>query len=193
MNAYDFDNTIYQGDCTKDFYFFLLRRHPHLIRYLPRQAAGLLRYLTGNGTKTEWKEAFFRFLNGISDCTREVILFWDKYERKIAAWYRSQKCGNDVILSASPEFLLAEICRRLGIPPPIASDVNPKTGAITGENCKGKEKVRRFQKRFPDGKIDGFWSDSLSDLPLAKLAAHAYLVKKNKITPWILPEDKQHD
>ena len=37
MNVYDFDKTIYRGDSTKDFYFFLLRRHPVLIRYLPKQ------------------------------------------------------------------------------------------------------------------------------------------------------------
>lgn len=194
MNVYDFDKTIYRGDSTKDFYFFLLCRHPGLIRYLPNQIMGFLRHLSGKYTKTEWKEAFFSFLAGVPDCGCEVVQFWDRKERKIAAWYRKQKQSDDVVVSASPEFLLAEICRRLEILPPVASVVNPKTGRFTGENCRGKEKVRRFYERFPNGKIAGFWSDSPSDLPMAALAAHAYLVKKNKITPWNLSsEDKQHD
>ena len=66
MNVYDFDKTIYRGDSTKDFYFFLLRRHPVLIRYLPKQIMGFLRHLSGKYTKTEWKEAFFSFLAGDS-------------------------------------------------------------------------------------------------------------------------------
>lgn len=194
MNVYDFDKTVYQGDSTKDFYFFLLCRHPKLIRYLPRQITGTFRYLKGQYTKTEWKEAFFSFLTGISDYDREVVLFWDRKERKIAAWYRKQKRPDDVIISASPAFLLTEICRRLEILPPIASVVDAKTGKFIGENCKSEEKVRRFLECFPHEKIDSFWSDSPSDLPMARLAEHAYLVKKNKIFPWNLsPEDKQHD
>lgn len=194
MNVYDFDKTIYRGDSTKDFYFFLLCRHPGLIRYLPKQIMGFLRHLSGKYTKTEWKEAFFSFLAGVPDCGCEVVQFWDRKERKIAAWYRKQKQPDDVVVSASPEFLLAEICRRLEILPPVASVVNPKTGRFTGENCRGKEKVRRFYERFPNGKIAGFCRIPRPTCRWAALAEHAYLVKKNKITPWKLPpEDKAHD
>ena len=47
---------------------------------------------------------------------------------------------DDVIISASPEILLTEICRRLGIKYLIASKVEKITGKYYGENCYGKEK-----------------------------------------------------
>ena len=59
-----------------------------------------------------------------------------------------------------------------------------KTGKFTGENCKGQEKVKRFRKKYGNAVIDDFYSDSLSDLPLARIAKRAFLVKKGKIREW---------
>ena len=35
-----------------------------------------------------------------------------------------------------------------------------------------------------NGDIDEFYSDSVSDAPLAKLAKKAFLVEDNKLLPW---------
>ena len=61
------------------------------------------------------------------------------------------------------------------------------TGKIHGLNCHDEEKVRRFRLEVPEGHIENFYSDSLSDSPLAKLADRAWLVKKGKLSPW--PEE----
>ena len=66
----------------------------------------------------------------------------------------------------------------------MASVVDKKTGLYTGDNCWGKEKVRRFYERFKDGKIDDFYSDSYSDSPLARISERAFIVKGEKIIPW---------
>jgi phosphoserine phosphatase len=65
--------------------------------------------------------------------------------------------------------------------------MNPYTGKIHGLNCHDEEKVRRFRLEVPEGHIENFYSDSLSDTPLAKLADRAWLVKKGKLSPW--PEE----
>ena len=41
-------------------------------------------------------------------------------------------------------------------------------------------------KDYPDIQIEAFFSDSKSDFPIAQLAKHAYIIRKNNITEWIV-------
>lgn len=184
MNAYDFDKTIYDGDSTADFYLFCLKKHKSILLLAPSLLFAFCRfYVFKKGTKTEFKEKMYRFL---TKCNTEndVAEFWDKNCDKIKDFYIKQKKSDDVIISASPEFLLAPICRKLGIKHLIASKVDSKSGKYSGVNCHGKEKVRRFYEEFKDGEVDEFYSDSLSDTPMAEISKKAFLVKGNKITEW---------
>ncbi len=180
MNVYDFDGTVYGGDSSLDLYLFVLPRHPAVILELAPAVRSLIKYKLGLGTKTEFKQSFFAFLRRIPDIDREVAKFWVRNKRKIKPFYLNMQKPDDLIISASPEFLLAPVCRNL-----IASRVDPKSGIFHGENCRGAEKVRRLRERFGDGiAIGEFYSDSRSDAPLAELAERAFLVKGNKITEW---------
>lgn len=183
MNVYDFDGTIYGGDSTVDFYLYVLKKNPLLLRYLPRQIRGLFLYKTKKISKTQMKEYFYSFLQGVQ---AQALLedFWQKHEKRIFAWYAGRQKETDLVISASPEFLLVPICRKLGIHHLLASRVDPCTGRYTGENCRGAEKINRFRSACPDETVEEFYSDSLSDLPLAKIAQRAYLIKKGKITDW---------
>jgi phosphoserine phosphatase len=62
--------------------------------------------------------------------------------------------------------------------------MDPYSGRILGRNCHDEEKLRRFRAEYPDADIDCFYSDSLSDAPLASIAAHAILVKGDRLLPW---------
>jgi putative flippase GtrA/SAM-dependent methyltransferase len=53
-----------------------------------------------------------------------------------------------------------------------------------GKNCYGEEKARRFRARYGDERIDAFYSDSLSDVPLAGLAEQSFMVKGGRLVPW---------
>lgn len=183
MNVYDFDGTIYDGDSTVDFFLFALKRQPSLLRFVPKQAWGFLLYGTKRIDKTKLKEYFFSFLPAI-DAGELTEAFWDRNEGKILDWYLMQQKPDDIIISASPAFLLQPICGRLGIKCLIASEVDPKTGAFTGENCRGPEKVRRLEAEFHVTHIDSFYSDSQSDLPLAQIANKAFLVEKGAVKDW---------
>lgn len=184
MNVYDFDKTIYAGDSTLDFYFFSLKKNPMLIRFLPIQIIGFIKYMFGMYSKLQFKEKFYSFLKGIKDVDSMVELFWNENQDKIKDWYLKSKEESDVIISASPEFLLNNICRRIGIKHLIASEVNKNTGICEGENCYGEEKVLRFKKYFEKGKIKKFYSDSLSDAPISLMASERYIVNGNNILPW---------
>ena len=184
MNAYDFDKTIYDGDSTADFYIFCLKKHKNIILLAPSLLCAFLRfYVFKKGTKTEFKEKMYRFLTKCN-AEKDVTEFWDKNCDKIKDFYIKQKKSDDVIISASPEFLLAPICRNLGIKHLIASKVDSKSGKYSGVNCHGREKVRRFYEELKDGEIDEFYSDSLSDTPMAEISKKAFLVNRNKITEW---------
>lgn len=184
MNVYDFDGTVYDGDSTVDFYFYCLRRRPRIAVYAFRQALAILRHAAGAMDTTRMKEEFFSFLPALGDAEKLAVSFWEARRGKVKGWYLEQKRESDVVVSASPEFLLRPVCESLGIEPPVATRMDPGSGRIRGRNCKGAEKVPRFAERFPEGRIEKFYSDSLSDAPLAELAREAFLVKKNALRPW---------
>ena len=187
MNVYDFDKTIYKGDSTLDFYFFCIRKQRKLLRYVPKQCRAFLQYKLDKISKTDLKECFFSFLNSLESITDLLEAFWDKYESSIALWYLGQQKEDDVVISASPVFLLKPICDRIGIKTLIASIVEPTTGKFVGLNCYGEEKLKRFRETFGNeavDRIDHFYSDSRSDMPLAQKAKQSFLVKKGEIFQW---------
>lgn len=183
-NVYDFDRTIYQGDCTLDFYIFCLGKYPLIIKWWPKQCYAIFLYKIKRISKTQMKERFYNFLRDINNIEILVNEFWNKNIVKIMEWYLQQQKADDLIISASPEFLLRPICKKLGVRFLIASKVNDKNGNYIGENCYGQEKVNRFIKEYPNEKINDFYSDSYSDTPLAQLATRAYLVKNGRIYDW---------
>jgi HAD superfamily phosphoserine phosphatase-like hydrolase len=184
MNVYDFDKTIYNGDSTADFYLFSLKRHKKIITLAPSLISAFIKYYVfKKGTKTDFKQVMYRFLR-FCDTDRDIEDFWDINRRKIKKYYLNQKKDDDVIISASPEFLLEPIMSILNIKTLMASRVDKHTGLYDEINCHGKEKVRRFYEKFPNGKIDEFYSDSYSDSPLAEIAGKAYIVKGEKLSEW---------
>ena len=78
--------------------------------------------------------------------------------------------------SVSEMILLALLC---------AVAETSRTGRITGNNCHDSEKISRFLRDYPNGSVDVFYSDSLSDSPMAWFASKAFLVKEGReLVPW---------
>lgn len=182
MNIYDFDGTIYDGDSTRDFCKFCLRERPFLIFNMIIPVMYGILFVFKLVKREKFKEKFFiAFLSRMNDADLVVQAFWETHTGKIKSWYHKQKKLTDIIISASPEFLLAPICEQLGIQL-IASKVDIKTGTLLGANCRGGEKVIMFHKVFGDVSVDEFYTDTASDAPMAALADRAYIVKGDKIT-----------
>lgn len=181
MNIYDFDGTIYDGDSSKDFFIYSLKRNKKIILDIIPICFGMLLYLIKIIEKEKFKSIFFRFIRRI-DVDKYVKDFWKYNEYKIKDFYKKQKKKDDIIVSASPEFLLKPIAQKYHFKL-IATKVNKKTGKLIGLNCHGEEKVKRL-KNINITKCNSFYSDSLSDIPCSKLAISAFIVNKNEIIKW---------
>ena len=170
MNVYDFDNTLLKGDSTARFFAFCLRRYPRMWLDAPAQAANGLLFVLRLRKKQAFKQRMLHFLALIGDVDQAVDDFWRENFPRIKAWYPPRHRADDVVISASPEFLIRPACARLDIRCVMGSPVDKHTGRFLGPNCHGQEKVTRFHARFPGARIEEFYSDSHSDDPLAALA-----------------------
>lgn len=189
MNTYDFDKTIFYPDSSVTFVKWYMRRHPSaLLLWLPRMAVIGLLYVLKLIPKEKLKENIFSFVRRIDDIDAVLKTYWDEHEDWIAPWYRDRHKADDIVISASPEFVVKPMTDRLGIEL-IASPMDKHTGKMYGKNCYGEEKVRRFYELHPDAVTEEFYSDSLSDSPMARIAQSAYLVvdKGQRTIPW--PEE----
>lgn len=183
MNIYDFDHTIYRGDCTLDFWLYCVKKHPIILQTLPRTLITAVRLQIGKCGRETFKSTFYGFLQWIPNIENDIESFWECHLQKIMPWYLKQKRPNDLIISASPDFLISVACTQLGVRW-LASPVDKKTGCLLGANCRGEEKVRRLLQEYPQAQVESFYSDSISDAPLAELAKDAYIVKKGVIRAW---------
>lgn len=181
INLYDFDNTIYNGDSSTHFFFYSLKKYPRIIKVVPKIISYALKYKLNKCSKTEMKEVIFSFVKYIPDIDTHIDSFWNTHKKNIKKFYMETKHDKDVIISASPEFLLKSITEELGVKLLIGSKVDKKTGKFTGLNCHGEEKVVRLNKELKKYKVMSAYSDSFSDIPILKLAKKQYLVKGNGI------------
>lgn len=187
MNIYDFDGTIYGGDSTMDFLKYSFKKHPALVRFLPGMCFSAFSYYgLKRREKTAMKEKFYRVFSGY-DAEALLEEFWDKHQHKMFPWYPGkQQREDDIIISASPEFLLKPICTRLGIRYLIASRVDSRTGKYQGKNCHGPDKVLRLKEELGITHCEKFYSDAYSDQAMAEIADHAYMVGKGgTVSDWI--------
>lgn len=190
MNVYDFDKTIFYPDSSVTFVKWELKRHPLIfLRCLPVALWHGLLYLLRIISKEQLKEGAMRFIRYLPDIDADLRLYWDEHESWVCPWYLKQQRPDDLVISASPEFVVKPMTDRLGIRL-IATSMDKHTAKIDGLNCHGEEKVRRFYKEFPENTVvENFYSDSLTDTPLAKLAVKAYLIVDKGQTPVPWPDN----
>ena len=149
MNSYDFDKTIYYPDSSACFYKYCLKRYPSaILKTLVGTCSKAIKYALGKIETKELKEQLFSFLKYLPDVDAAVEQFWEENFSGIGQWYLDQKKDDDLIISASPYFLLKPVCRKLGVSL-IATPMDKKTGKINGNNCHDSEKVRRFYENYP--------------------------------------------
>ena len=180
INGYDFDETIYDGDSSVDFYKYCLKRNKKVLLNAPKQLFGAILYILKIVDKTRFKEYVFSYLNRIDDVDSYVKDFWKSHYKNIKKWYLDQKEKTDVIISASPEFLLKPLEKKLNVLI-IASRVDKKTGKCNSKNCHDYEKIVRYEE-VSKKKMKAFYSDSIkADRAMFEYAKEAYLVTKNKV------------
>ena len=87
-----------------------------------------------------------------------------------------------VVCSASPDFILKPICKKLEVEYLVCTEVDGKSGKILSKTCKGKEKVIRLNEKLEGFTYAEVYSDSEKhDLPILKLGEKAFLVTDGKV------------
>ena len=186
MNVFDFDNTIYDGESTLDLFFYYLVRKPFLLRLFPTVLKAFSKYKKGEVTLNQALEEYAplieKYVLRIVDFDNDPRLFWDKHMKKIKPLYDELRSDDDLIITASPEFSIEEVCKRLKIKRYLASRVNRTTGKIEFANLR-ENKINAFHELYGNEKIEAFYTDSPeNDAPLIEISESAYLVKKNTVT-----------
>ncbi|MBQ7052054.1 MAG: haloacid dehalogenase-like hydrolase [Clostridia bacterium] len=186
IDVYDFDGTIYDGDSTADFVLFSLRRHPGVIAGLPRVAFAALRLLVRNIGLTQFKSVLFGEMSRRFSLEEEAELFWKDMNtrKKLGPWFfETPRDLPIVIASASPEFELRHAAKILGVDTLIGTKCDMKTGALTGKNCKGAEKISRIREVIGDYEVRAMYTDDAkADGPLLAIAREQYIVTHGSVT-----------
>lgn len=161
IDIYDFDKTIVPFDSGTLFFIYSMLHYPWCMVFLPFIGLAFLAMVIGLIHFTQFKKVCYIYVLFIPK-KKAVAKFWDKYEKDVHPWFNERK-RYSVVISASPDFLLEEIGKRLGFDELIATRHSTKTGIIVGKNCRGKEKVRRLFEIFDKNDINiiDVYSDSL--------------------------------
>lgn len=182
MRVLDFDNTVYNGESVLDFYIFSLRYNPKAVKMLFTVLKYALRYKAGKMTLEELEKGCAAYAHdyicSFSEPEKMVVSFWNSHMKKIKKWYTPQK--DDIIMTASFNVIMDEVCKRLGVSRCVCSVINKDTLEVEYLNFN-KNKKEKFIELFGGAVIDEFYTDSISDMPIIEIAKSAYLVRGSKI------------
>lgn len=192
MNAYDFDDTIYDGESVIDFFFFVLKKDYRLLRYTPYIIVFLIKYKFNKISVEEITSAIDRlalpfFKNKHYDYEALVEDFWEKNIHKLKPEFLKKLKKDDLIITGSPNFLINHIKDKLNVGNIICTQFNLETKKLEFL-CFGKNKVKIFKEIYKDTKINEFYTDSLADIPFMQISDKVYFVNKNEIK--LIDKDK---
>jgi len=185
MNVYDFDGVIYDGESTVDFFLFCLKKKPGLIKNLPQILNIAILHKRNKLSIDRLLEAANRITTGFIKNNVDFDLFarefWKQHAKNLKPKFMSQLTDQDVIITASPYFLIQEILPELGVADTICSDIDVETGEFKYPNF-GANKVRAFKQKYPHVQIEAFYTDSLSDTPMMEMAEQAFIVQGDTVS-----------
>ncbi len=185
MKVFDFDDTIYDGESSFDFFKFCLKKKKSLIRYMPSVISKAMKYKSGELAPEDARQFADKMVKVFFDNCRDLDVlvreFWSAHAQKLMPHMLDKISPDDAVISASPRFLFEGIKDRLPTKNIICTELDEenKTLALF---CHGDNKLTSFRDRFGSTPIDEVYTDSLDDLPLINAAEKAFLVDKGEIT-----------
>lgn len=183
MNVYDFDGTIYNGDSGVDFIKFALKKKKFLVvKYLLCSPLYVIKYVFKELTFSEMKEKLFSFVKKIDKLDEFTEEFAQIHKKNIKKYYLNTRKADDLVVSASLDFYLIPLCNAIGISNVICTRYDTCNGKIIGENCKGAEKVKRFEEEYGENAvIENAYGDSINDVPIIKRGLKGYVVNGDDV------------
>ena len=208
LAIFDIDYTITRKETLMEFFKYLVSKDIKNIKFLPRALYSGLMYGIKVYDEKRVKECFLKFIENIDEKELAILTksFYDErlstilYEDAVNMIKKLKNEGYMVILiSASPEFYIKEFYAIKEVDLIIGTKFIFENGKfvrkMSGNNCKGEEKVKRLEKVLKEKNIKAdfknsyMFSDSLSDKPLLDLVGNSYLInykkhKKFEILKW---------
>ena len=188
LALFDFDGTITDSDS----FLLFVRKTVGVGRFCagmalltPQIAMFLLNYYSNHCLKEDVLMHFFRnrsmdsFRKAADDFCRNSIPTilrpeaWDRLRR------HQDQGDRVVIVSATPELILAPWCEEYGLDL-LATRLQVisgrLTGRIDGENCRGEIKVKQIRNRYSLSDYEKIYAygDTTGDLPMLSLATHPF-------------------
>ncbi len=186
MNLFDFDNTLYDGESSFDFFIFCMKKRPKLVKYLHKLIFNLMKYKLCLISRQKLEMLICRNFAGIikicPDFEELAESFWEENYKKIKPFYKNMQTEDDVIVSASFDFLINPVCEKLGIKNVICSKLDISSGKVI-QLCFRENKPELFSALFPGEIPENFYTDSKNDFPLMKICKNNWFVKGNRIVP----------
>ena len=180
IDVFDFDKTVVPFDSGSVFWIYCLIHNPWIVICVPYLLVMMIPFFIGIKDLTYVKKHIYCYVPLIN-LEKNVKKFWDKHEKDVFEWFRKENRERPaVVISASADFLLEDICSRLEVEKLICSRHSSKTGAIIGLNCKNEEKVRRYNEEISGCKVINVSSDSIkSDRPIFSLGENCFHIQKD--------------
>lgn len=184
MKVFDFDNTLYRGESLIDFTVFMIKKNKRIILWLPKIFFNLIRYklciISREEIESKMNEFMGEFLNDKEDMLRSIDEFWEKNQKNLNEVTLKEVNPEDIILTASPSFLINGIKDKIIAKNIISSEIDLDKKQIVYLNF-GENKVKKYKEAYGNLKIDGFYTDSYNDKDMMDISEKAFLVKKNKV------------
>lgn len=185
MKAFDFDNTLYRGESVFDFALFMIKKKKKFLFYIPSFVKLLIFYKSTKISIEKFTKSLEKysqiFLKNKEEIFSYVDEFWEKNIDKIYPEMLEKVKENDVIITASPSFLIERIQNILPTKNILATKLDLDKGKIIYLNFQSN-KVEHFKKIYPHATIEEFYTDSMNDLAMMNISKNVYLVKKGVST-----------
>ena len=199
LAIFDIYYTITRKETLMEFFKYLVSKDIKNIKFLPRALYSGFMYGIKVYDEKRVKECFLKFIENIDEKELAILTksFYDErlstilYEDAVNMIKKLKNEGYKVILiSASPEFYIKEFYAIKEVDLIIGTKFIFENGKfvrkMSGNNCKGEEKVKRLEKVLKEKNIKAdfknsyMFSDSLSDKPLLDLVGNPYLINYKK-------------
>ena len=161
LAIFDIDYTITRKETLMEFFKYLVSKDIKNIKFLPRALYSGLMYGIKVYDEKRVKECFLKFIENIDEKELAILTksFYDErlstilYEDAVNMIKKLKNEGYMVILiSASPEFYIKEFYAIKEVDLIIGTKFIFENGKfvrkMSGNNCKGEEKVKRLEKSF---------------------------------------------